>query len=440
MKRIFALIFALVALLSLVSCTGEDKETTPITESQDNVTIETEPLADETVAASDDEASEPEVMLDIEKIKTVTDEKNNARVSSKYMMGCVYGIYDRNGELLSSAIGYSDLAGTKQMTTDAIFRMASMTKPVTGVAVMQLYEKGLIDLDAPISKWFPAFENMLVAEKIENNQVVKVRKATVQLTPRMLLSHCNGLGTSNMTSIQNLRVQDLAESVNNYGTDVLAFEPTTTTGYSGTYAFDVLARIVEIESGMPFEMYVQRYIFDPLGMVDTTYLPSDEQLPRIVDFIATKNSTLSMGSISAKSGFAGYDDGTVGGGWGLFSTLDDYSRFARMLLRGGELDGVRILKEETVALMTAVNELSVKANMNPVQNWGLSVRVREKTTSSQPLSAGSYGWSGAYGTHFWVDPELGYVAIYMLNLSGGGGSGAPTVSEFESCVASGVIK
>lgn len=430
MKKTFVFILALTLAFSLVSCKEVNDETTsPITEGQETEPTETE--------AQDEEV---EVMLDIEKIKATTDEKNNQRVSSGYMMGCVYGIYDKDGELVSSAIGYSDLAGTKEMKTDAIFRMASMTKPVTGVAVMQLYEKGLIDLDAPISKWFPAFENMLIAEKIENKQVVKVRKATVQLTPRMLLSHCNGLGTSNVTSVHNLRVTDLAQSVNNYSTDVLGFEPTTNAGYSGTYAFDVLARIVEIESGMPFDMYVKRYIFDPLGMVDTTYLPNDEQLSRIVDFISTDGSSLSMGKISAKSGFAGYEDGTIGGGWGLFSTLDDYSRFARMLLRGGELDGVRILKEETVALMSTVNELSVKGNMNPVQNWGLSVKVREKTTSSQTLSVGSYGWSGAYGTHFWVDPELGYVAIYMLNLSGAGGSGAPTASEFEACVASGVIK
>lgn len=437
MKKIFVFILALTLAFSLVSCKeGNDETTSPIDETTSPITEsqETEPTETE---AQDEEV---EVMLDIEKIKANADEKNNKRVSSGYMMGCVYGIYDKDGELVSSAIGYSDLAGTKEMKTDAIFRMASMTKPVTGVAVMQLYEKGLIDLDAPISKWFPAFENMLIAEKIENKQVVKVRKATVQLTPRILLSHCNGLGTSNVTSLHNLRVTDLATSVNNYSTDVLAFEPSTTTGYSGTYAFDVLARIVEIESGMPYDMYVKRYIFDPLGMVDTTYLPSDEQLSRVVDFVATNGSSLSMGKISAKSGFAGYEDGTVGGGWGLFSTLNDYSRFARMLLRGGELDGVRILKEETVALMTTVNELSVKENMNPVQNWGLSVKVREKTTSSQPLSVGSYGWSGAYGTHFWVDPELGYVAIYMLNLSGAGGSGAPTVSEIEACVASGVIK
>lgn len=395
---------------------------------------ETEPS--ETVAQNKD----VEVMLDIEKIKASADKKNNARVKSQYMTGCIYGIYDKNGKLVSSSIGYADLAGTKEIKPDTIFRMASMTKPITGVAVMQLYEKGFIDLDTPISKWFPAFENMLIAEKIENKEVVKARKATVQLTPRILLSHSNGLGVGDVANLHNLRVTNLAESVNNYSTDVLAFEPSTKSGYSATYAFDVLARIVEIESGMPYDMYVKRYIFDPLGMVDTTYLPSDEQLSRIVDFVSTDNSQLSSVAINAKSGFKGYEDGTVGGGWGLFSTLNDYSRFARMLLRGGELDGVRILKEETVALMSTVNELSVKENMSPVQNWGLSVRVREKTTSSQPLSAGSYGWSGAYGTHFWVDPELGYVAIYMLNLSNAGGSGAPTVSEFEACVASGVIK
>lgn len=439
MKKIFAFLLALVLLSSLIACNADsDETTTPINESQDTEPLQTEPQSDET--ASDTEIEEVKASLDIEKIKAAADEKNNARVASQYMLGCVYGVYDKNGELLSSAIGYSDLAGTKAMKTDAIFRMASMTKPITGVAVMQLYEKGLIDLDAPLSKWFPAFENMLVAEKIENKQVVKVHKATVQLTPRMLLSHSNGLGTSNVTNLHNLRVTDLAQSVNNYGADVLGFEPTTNAGYSATYAFDVLARIVEIESGMPYDMYVKKYIFEPLGMVDTTYLPSDEQLSRIVDFVSISGTSLSLGKINAKSGFAGYEDGTVSGSWGLFSTLDDYSRFARMLLRGGELDGVRILKEETVALMSTVNPLSVAANMSSTQNWGLSVKVREKTTSSQPLSVGSYGWSGAYGTHFWVDPELGYVAIYMLNLSGCGGSGAPTVSEFEACVASGVIK
>ena len=439
MKKIFAFILALIVLSSLVACRAENEETTTHTgESQETQAPATEPSVDETMPAEEVEEAKP--VLDANKIKTAADEKNNARVNTKYMMGCVYGVYDKDGEIVSSALGYSDLAGTKPMTTDAIFRMASMTKPVTGVAVMQLYEKGLIDLDAPISKWFPAFENMLIAEKIENKQVVKVSKATVQLTPRMLLSHSNGLGTSNVTAVQNLRVTDLATSVNNYGTDVLGFEPTTNAGYSATYAFDVLARIVEIESGMPYDMYVKRYIFEPLGMVDTTYLPSDEQLSRIVDFVSTNGSSLSLGTIGAKAGFAGYGEGTVSGSWGLFSTLNDYSRFARMLLRGGELDGVRILNEETVALMSTVNELSVKGNMNSVQDWGLSVKVREKTTSSQPLSVGSYGWSGAYGTHFWVDPELGYVAIYMLNLSGCGGSGAPTVSEFEACVASGVIK
>ncbi len=430
MKRIFVFILALILAFSLFSCQeGKDETTQPTTEIYETESTETE--------AQDKEIK---TMLDIEKIKATADEKNNDRVKSQYMTGCIYGIYDKNGELVSSSIGYADLAGTKEIKGDTIFRMASMTKPITGVAVMQLYEKGLIDLDTPISKWFPAFENMLIAEKIENKEVVKARKATVQLTPRMLLSHCNGLGVSTVTNIHNLRVRDLAESVNNYGTDVLGFEPSTAYAYSATYAFDVLARIVEIESGMPYDMYVKRYIFDPLGMVDTTYLPSDGQLSRIVDFVSSKNSQLSLVKINAKSGFSGYEDGTVGGGWGLFSTLNDYSRFARMLLRGGELDGVRILKEETVALMATVNELSVKENMNPVRNWGLSVIVREKTTASQPLSVGSYGWSGAYGTHFWIDPELGFVAIYMSNISNAGGSGAPTVSEFEACVASGYIK
>ena len=127
-----------------------------------------------------------------------------------------------------------------------------MTKPVTGVAVMQLYEKGIIDLDTPITKWFPAFENMLVAEKIENKNVVKANKATVQLTPRMLLSHCNGLGTSNVTGLHNLRVTDLAQSVENYTTDVLGFEPTTNAGYSATYAFDVLAGKIPARGSHPF--------------------------------------------------------------------------------------------------------------------------------------------------------------------------------------------
>ena len=251
MKKIFAFILALIILSSLVACqAGGGETTTPTSESQETQAPATEASLDETMPAED--VDEAKSVLDANKIKTAADGKNNARLSSNYMMGCVYGVYDKDGELVSSALGYSDLAGTKPMTTDSIFRMASMTKPVTGVAVMQLYEKGLIDLDAPLSKWFPAFETMLIAEKIENNQVVKVSKATVQLTPRMLLSHCNGLGTSNVTGLHNLRVTDLATSVNNYGTDVLGFEPTTNSGYSATYAFDVLAGKIPAKGKHPF--------------------------------------------------------------------------------------------------------------------------------------------------------------------------------------------
>ena len=199
MKKIFALILALILLLSLVSCKEETNETTtPTSESQDNQPPITEPKSEESEAMPED--TEAKVKLDIEKIKASADKKNNARVKSQYMTGCIYGIYDKNGELVSSSIGHADLAGTKEIKPDSIFRMASMTKPITGVAVMQLYEKGLIDLDAPLSKWFPAFETMLIAEKIENNQVVKVRKATVQLTPRMLLSHCNTVFMASIAS------------------------------------------------------------------------------------------------------------------------------------------------------------------------------------------------------------------------------------------------
>jgi CubicO group peptidase (beta-lactamase class C family) len=181
--------------------------------------------------------------------------------------------------------------------------------------------------------------------------------------------------------------------------------------YSASDGFDVLARVVEVASGMPLNQFLQQRLFGPLEMTETSHWPTDAQMPRLVtaytftDGKMVKNQN-SM-SMSSKVYFAG--------GGGLVSTVDDYARFAQMLANGGELNGKRVLGTRTVQLMSSVHIPSTLPGRNAGEAFGLSVRVIEDAVRGDfRLSNGSFGWSGAYGTHFWVDPKEQIVAVMMI--------------------------
>ena len=376
-------------------------------------------------------------MINFDIIEKNYTEHNEKRVNDRYLLGSICGIWNKDKKLWGKTVGSARLGAYEEIKGNSIFRLASMTKPITGVAFMQLYEKGLVDLDTPISEYIPEFKEMQVATKIEDGKILETEPMRVQPTPRMILSHSSGIGCGKTIAIQTKYVKKgptLETAAKNISESVLEFQPGTAQAYSGTWAFDVLARVIEIVSGKQYYRYLKENIFDPLGMVDTVYAPSDEQVCRVVDFCTRIEGGFEIHSLPKRAGFEGDNNVRPGGGAGLFSTINDYSRFARMLLRGGELDGVRIIKKSTLDLMR-VNQTVETPKGKTETSWGLSMFVRRE---SDVLPTGTFGWSGAFGTHFWVDTERDITCIYMLNLSNAGGAGEPAAHEFERDVLSGI--
>ncbi|MBQ8611937.1 MAG: beta-lactamase family protein [Oscillospiraceae bacterium] len=397
----------------------------------------------------------------------------SARLDAGALAGVCAGVWVNGEQVVDVCLGQRDPAAGAPMIPDALFRLASMTKPVAGTAAMQMVEAGKLELDAPISRWLPRFEKMEVAVATPEGEILATRPAERPITLRMLLTHSSGLGSGAAGNVQFAAIPRekrtcLADAVDAYSEMALDFQPFTTQMYSGMCGLDVACRLVEVVSGIPYGEYAKKNIFDPLEMSDTTYAPTPEQLARAVAMVDARGGKLIPVDLSPRAGFTGFVKGYTGGGAGLFSTLEDYSHLALMFLNGGEYKGRRILKAETVAEMATPQLPEHFAGMWRRQNWGLSMRTLQEKASpvwvgdpaakgqtvgmygdcfykpdaalidaGQPLTVGSFGWSGAYGTHFWVDPAKKTVAVYMSNLADGGGAGAPTAFEFERDVMAG---
>jgi len=386
-----------------------------------------------------------------------------ARLNAGILGGVAAGVWIDGKQVVDLSLGFRDPIEHVPMTRDAIFRMASMTKPVAGCAVMQMAEQGKLDLDAPVSRWLPSFAHMQVAQTDDSGNILSLSPAQQPITPRILLCHASGLGSGPVGQqfMGTLHPEDcptLAAAVEQYARSPLAFQPNTAQMYSGLMGMDVLVRLVELISDTPYAEYAKEHIFDPLEMPDTTFRPVGEQLERVVRLTDYVDGRLWPVDIAPDKAFVSIlPAGYPGGGVGLFSTLEDYSHFALMYLNGGRYKGVRILKPETIAEMTRPQLPDPYAAVVRRCRWGLSMRVRMEQYApvwkehpapdefpadaladpGQPLTPGSFGWSGAHGTHFWVDPKENMVAIYLTNLLDGHGADAPTAFEFERDVMSG---
>lgn len=355
-------------------------------------------------------------------------------VQTQRICGAAVAVLQR-GKLLYKATFGAQCPGKRQpLREDAVFRIASMTKPVTAVAVLQQAQRGNISLMDPVSKYLPAYENIKVGED--------ARPCSVPLRIWHLLTHTSGMEADLESKLWVKAIppacqKTLDQGVHYYLQRPLCFEPGTLRRYSGRAAFDVLARIVEITSGLDFGTYVSREIFAPCGMVDTTFAPTPSQWERMVGMHDYQDN---CGVLSETTLGCVVDSVPVThhlGGSGLISTLDDYIKFAEMLQNGGMAANGRVLEESWVREM-ARPQLD-PALMNEKVNQGLGVRV--VVGESYPwLAVGSYGWSGAYGTHFWVDPANGITAVYLKNSRYDGGSGAVTGKHFEEDVFSAIIQ
>ncbi len=337
---------------------------------------------------------------------------------------------------------YSGVFGEKHIgkgdapTEDTLFRLASMTKPITATAALILVDRGLISLDDKIEKYLPEYKDLEIGRLDENGNIVIVGKNPTPPTIRHCLSHSSGIGSmplgDKLFSMMGVNKDTtLAKVVDHYASQPIAFEPGKAEFYSPMVGLDVIARIIELVSGMSFGEFVRKEITEPLGMSDTTFAPTAEQWERMVGL---------HNRVDGKSVDAPADEGCVFGnfpvtytcgGAGLASTAADYMKFAEMLLGDGKRGDVRILSEAAAKEMRTPQ---LPESVMPVhQIWGLGVRVITMDCYVR-LPVGAYGWSGAYGSHFWIDPVNKVIGIYMKNSWYDGGSGTYTGARLEEIV------
>jgi CubicO group peptidase (beta-lactamase class C family) len=301
------------------------------------------------------------------------------------------------------AIGSADIAENKPMRPDTIFWIASMTKPVTATAVLMLQEEGKLSVDDPVEKHLPEFKNL----KTATGQPVRV-------TIRHLLTHTSGM--AEITRDEARAVKDLAGVIPLYVAKPVKDEPGTKWTYCQS-GINTAGRIVEVVSGVPFDRFVDQRLFAPLGMKDTTFYLAEAQLPRLAtSYLRTAKGELEPTKVMMLYGKAPTSrDRFPAANGGLFSTAPDYARFCRMILSGGELDGNRYLKPESVALMTTVQTGDLTTGFTPGNGWGLGwCVVREPQGVTAMLSPGTFGHGGAYGTQAWLDPVKKRIYLLMI--------------------------
>lgn len=361
----------------------------------------------------------------------INDDVNACRVGGALVKIC------QDGEIIyRKSFGSKTPGGNDRLDFNTMFRLASMTKPVTAAAALVQASRGKIDISDPVEKYIPEYKDMYIGTVDENGKIKTLGKAQEKVRILHLLTHSSGIGTMPVGDLQYGMMTPEQRStlrgvVDFHANTLLAFEPFTCQFYSPVVGFDVIARIVEITSGKSYDEFLKKEIFDPLGMKDTTFAPSEEQWKRMIGMHNLENGKSVVCPMPEGCVFADFPTTYFCGGAGLASTLDDYSAFAEMLLNEGRAGERQIIKPELIKEMRTP-QLPKTVMGDPVI-WGLGVRVITNE-SYKNLPVGSFGWSGAYGTHFWVDPANRITAVYLKNSAYDGGAGAVTASNFEADV------
>lgn len=344
-------------------------------------------------------------------------------------------VYQENQGFYREEFGFADISNNEKLKSDALFRLASMSKPITAVAALILVDRGLLSLEDTISKYLPDFSKLFIG-KIENDAVVEEIEVKTAVTIKELLTHSSGIGSGNIGAKDFLAIPveeraTLEMAMPHYAKCRLEFEPKTSSNYSPFLGLDILSRIIEIVSGKAYDIFLKEEIFDKLDMSDTTFVPTEAQWDRMVRFADEKDGKCISKPLDKTRVFEQFPLTFFAGSAGLASTMDDYFAFAKMLLNEGEYNGVRILNADMVRAMA--NPQLTKEVLPPPQVWGLGVRVITDETYGT-LVKNCYGWAGAYGTYFWVDPDNKIVSIYMRNVADS--EQGYTASQFEQDVTS----
>jgi len=357
------------------------------------------------------------------------------------------------------AQGLMDIEARKPMQKDAIFRIMSMTKPVVGVSIMMMIEEGKVRLTDRVSAFIPEFKTMKVAVAKGTTNPVQMPAfgrggppapppefdlvpAAREITVKDLLTHTSGLMSGGVSSAEQTKLaprspnDTLANYIPKLAQTPLDFQPGTLWRYSGLYGFDVLARIVEIASGQPYDQFLKQRLFDPLGMKDTGFAPTPERTARL----ATVYQRTPNGLVPAPNANQLISGTYFSASGGLMSTAEDYLQFAQMLVNGGQMNGKRYLGPRTVELMTA-NHTGDMVNGQfgrPARGMGFALGVQvvlDPVAADLRVSPGTYGWAGAYGTNQNMDPKEKLVSIIMMQ-----GASGPLQRDFENAVWQAMIE
>jgi CubicO group peptidase (beta-lactamase class C family) len=383
--------------------------------------------------------------LDERRLERITEHLQARYIDTGRIAGCQVAVARHGHVGYFRSFGARDLERSAPVEPDTIWRIYSMTKPITGVALMSLYERGMFQLSDPVTRFIPQWRGLKVREAAPDGSERLVDPQR-PMTVRDLLMHMSGLGFAGGRTLQELFSTDGAQAgeaatpgsrqgpnatlesmIDRYAEYPLEFHPGTRWFYS--VSTDVCGRLVEIISGQRFDDYLREAIFEPLGMDDTAFLVPDEKVDRFAAcYRRDGNKKLVLFDDPQRSRYRQQPSFLSGGG-GLVSTTPDYLRFCQMLLNAGELDGVRILGRKTIELMAA-NHLPGGGDLQSVAmpgcygevgfagvGFGLTVAVAGPPTATQVIgSPGEYMWGGAASTIFWVDPAEDLTVVFMTQL------------------------
>jgi len=362
--------------------------------------------------------------------KARIDSTLRAYVASGRVAGASALVWEKGREVYFGAFGMADREANRPMTRDVIAQIFSMTKPVTGVALMQLYEQGKFKLDDPLAKYLPEFANVQVFGGTDSS-VTTLQAPSRPITVADITRHTAGFVTSAGEKgvgplFRAANPQDRTITITQFSQRLakvpLAFQPGTRWSYG--ISVDVQAALVERLSGQPFQLYVQQHILDPLGMRETRWYVPESDRARFAAIYRQADGALRHEPDSSAKAYNTNHWALFTGASGLTSTLDDYLRFARMLLNGGELDGARILKPETVRLMATnhlpatVRDSSFLPGKGQV-GFGIDFAVRHsppKSAEEMNGVVGEFFWDGAASTLFWVDPANQLTAVLFTQV------------------------
>lgn len=368
--------------------------------------------------------------LDAEQLARVGDFFAERYIDTERVPGCQILVARRGHIGYFKSLGYRDREQALPVQSDTIWRIYSMTKPITGVALMSLYERGLFQLTDPVHKFFPSWRNLQVREKQADGteRLVPPRRPMIV---RDLLMHTTGFSMSLLALEGGGSFLDAPHTLESFCESLaeahLDFHPGTHWAYG--INTDVCARLVEILSGQRFDDYLREHIFEPLGMTDTGFQVSNGQLDRFAaSYVRGSDKSVKLIENAQNSRYR-QPRKLLSGGGGLVSTSADYLRFTQMLLNGGTLDGVRILGRKTVELMTCnhfpedgdMRRYALPGGYGEVgfdgMGFGLTMAVSQGAAATASIgSAGEYMWGGYASTLFWNDPDEELTVIFMTQL------------------------